>query len=126
MEATFTRSRQRIAPEVASANAEREGAYTYNLFPPEDYEGPLVVFAAAGLGGHAHIEVSTGRQLIGGNGEPYQNYGRAGILVMTWEDWILLRDALAVNDYVRIAEVRNATRGQLDYYFRDSVSEKGH
>lgn len=109
--------RQRVSPKMMALNADHEGAYTYNLFPPDDYEGRIVVFAVCGLGDHAHIQVSTGRQLIGGDGEPYQNHGVAGNLVMAWGDWVALRDALEGFDFSRIAEVRRASRGQLAHHF---------
>ena len=138
-----------IEPEIAERNADEEGGYTFNLFPPPGYQGPVFVFAVIGLGEHAHVFVETGTwtdtrplryetadgmehhcgtycEHPGPNGvhavedrvgyRVLPNSARAGKLVMKWVDWVSLRGLLEGYPGMRIAEVRNATRKQLEYY----------
>lgn len=111
-----------ISAETAEKNADREGQYTFNSYPPDDYDGPLFVFAALGLGDHAHVEVSSGRAHPDpsrlGYGPGGLQYGRAGSFIMKWNDWVILRDVLVdAYDGMRIAEVRRASTAQLTTHF---------
>jgi len=92
-----------VHPKLAEENEHRTGGYTYNQRPPKDYDGPVVVFGVGGLGGHAHIEISTGRAIHGD-----LNIGRAGSMIMAWQDWLRLRAPLEGREGFVIAEVRNA------------------
>jgi len=92
-----------VDPKRAEENEHATGVYTFNQRPPKDYDGPVVVFAVGGLGGHAHIEISTGRSI-----RDDLNIGRAGSIIMTWQDWLRLRTPLEGREGFVIAEVRNA------------------
>lgn len=109
---------QLITPEVAEDNRQHAwGGYTFNLFPEDDYEGRVFVFAVIRIGDHAHIEVSTGWALPARHGRmASMNMGFAGRLVMAWRDWLTFRDTLAMGEDVRIAEVERPTIGQAERY----------
>jgi hypothetical protein len=92
-----------ITEHLAEVNEHLTGRYTFNQRAPRDYDGPVVVFGVGGLGGHAHIEISTGRSIHGD-----LNIGRAGSMIMTWQDWLRLRAPLEGAEGFVIAEVRNA------------------
>ncbi len=96
------------------------GRLSFNLLPPEDYLGPVVVIAALRLGDHAHLEIMTGHQRINGNNEAQINYGKAGHLIMSWDAWLWWRDQLALNPWARIAETDCPTRSQLDHHLAGS------
>jgi hypothetical protein len=110
-------SEQRITPEVAEHNRERTGGYTFNLFPEDDYEGRVFVFAAIRIGDHAHVEASTGWALAARHGQDSSvRHSFAGRLVMAWRDWLVFRDKLAEGEDVRIAEIERPTIGQAERY----------
>lgn len=111
---------QNVVPEkYAVENESEEGAYTYNSFPPDEYEGRIFVFAVLGLGEHAHVQVGTAfwhglekwelpmsRRQLG-------SHGIAGNFTVSWRDWLQLRDMLEPRPDVRVAEVRRASLAQL-------------
>lgn len=108
-----------VEPEVAELNRRGEGLgrYTYNAFPPEDYSGVLLVFAAIRLGDHAHIEVESGRQTPQPHSiHPATNTGRAGKLILRWHEWEKLREILDAAECTRIAEVERPTPGMAARY----------
>jgi hypothetical protein len=106
---------------VSDEDAERgrtHGGYTFNAFPPDDYEGLLLVVACVRLGDHAHLDVSSGR--AGGAKIGWRpttlHYGRAGRLILRWPEWLKLRELLDSAPWVRIAEVERPTDEQLREY----------
>lgn len=111
-----------LVPEENAENNRSErypkGGYTFNAFPPEEYEGRIFVVAVMRLGDHAHVEFHTGRQVpVPSNvRRPTLHYGRAGMLVMQWADWLVLREVYDADERFRIAEVENPTDKQLDYH----------
>lgn len=114
-------SRNLIAEEVAEYNrTEREGGHTFNAFVPRDYEGAIFVVAALRIGEHAHVEVSSGRQIVQPNEEPRDHRSVAGRLILRWDDWLMLRGLLEMVPWTRIAEVERPTPGQLE---RHTTSE---
>ncbi len=108
-------TRNVVEPEQAERNrTEGIGGYTFNAFPPDDYEGLLLVVACVRLGDHAHLEVSSGRA-GGAPGRPTTlHYGLAGRLILRWPEWLKFRELLDTAPWVRIAEVERPTKGQLD------------
>lgn len=104
-----------IAEQNRDPTNERLGGYTFNAFPPDDYEGIIFIVAALRLGDHAHLEWSSGRQVPVPNGrQPALNYGRAGRIILAWDDWLALRPTLDADERFRIAEVERPSQGQLD------------
>jgi hypothetical protein len=116
--------RNEISAARGEANRQRPGAYTFNAFPPDDYEGLLLVVHAVRVGDHAHVKVESGRQVAkpkGGDGlslggRPTVHYGYAGKLVLRWSEWIKLRDDLELLEWTRIAEVECPTPEQARRY----------
>lgn len=112
-------SRSLVTPGTADHNRRRDpggpppGGCTFNAFPPEGYEGPILTFAAVRLGDHAHIEVRSGRWHINGPESARGITGQAGKLVLRWHEWAHLRDALDAGSVYRIAEVENPNAEQL-------------
>lgn len=95
---------------------EEEGGYTYNAIPPEDYEGPVYVWAVLRLGDHAHIEVSVGRQVPvpADTARPTLHRSRSGGLIFPWERWIAFRDEVLDGRVEhRIAEVAHPSQASL-------------
>lgn len=103
--------RQLVDAEAAEFNRTRGGAYTFNLFPPGDWDGFIFTVIVVRLGDHAHLDVRTGRSTSRGEGV---SGGEAGKLVMAWAHWLHLRGMLEHHPGVRIAEVECPTRGQLE------------
>jgi hypothetical protein len=109
--------------EDPEGNRELEGRYTFNAFPPEGYEGFVLVVAALRLGDHAHLEVSTGRTAPRHSAlesvEAWRvrlRYALAGRLIMRWEEWLIVRAALDGVPWARIAEVERPSKGQLEHH----------
>jgi len=111
----MSESRNLIAPDIAEHNrAEGEGGYTFNAFPPDGYEGVVFTVAALRLGDHAHLEISTGRQIVQPNDRPRDHRSTAGHLILRWPEWELLRALLDTVPWTRVAEVERPTHGQLE------------
>ncbi len=105
-----------VDPEyIETFRTEGEGRRTFNVLPPEDYEGTIMVFACVRLGEHAHVDVSSGEQVVQPAGAPRAKwrYSGAGHLILRWPEWELMRDALVDLPWVRLAEVERPTLGQL-------------
>jgi hypothetical protein len=111
-------TRNVVSDEQAEINRYR-GGYTFNAFPPDDYEGLVWVYGALRIGDHAHLVVHTGRQHIQRNDEPRISYGGAGHLIVKWPEWLLMRDALDAVPFVRIAEVERPTVEQIEYQYKE-------
>lgn len=118
-------TRNEVSPETAAKNATLPGGYTYNAYPPDGYQGPVFVYEALGIGDHAHVTIHTGTWTDtrgewdpeGGNRfSVHPNMGRAGVVIMAWRDWERFREVVAQDGTSRIAEVRMASKAQLDYY----------
>jgi len=112
-------SRNLITDEIAESNRSGKrpgGGYTFNAFPPDDYEGFVLVVACVRLGDHAHLDVESGRQVIGGNGDAQIHRSRAGRLIFPWHEWLRVRGLLELVPWTRIAEVENPTPGQLEHH----------
>jgi hypothetical protein len=106
-------SRNLIVEEIAERNrTEGEGGYTFNAYPPDDYEGFVLVVACIRLGDHAHVEIESGRQVIPRDGRPQIGRSRAGRLIFPWREWLLIRPLLEMVPWTRIAEVERPTQGQ--------------
>lgn len=116
-------TRNLIAAETAE-RGRKVGGYTFNAFPPEDYEGFVMVFAAVRLGDHAHVEIQSGRITLHQERQTY-NLGVAGRICLQWHQWVKWRDELDATTVHRIAEVERPTQGQLDRYVAPSVSDDG-
>lgn len=121
--------RNEVSDKQAETNRSRPGAYTFNAFPPGDYEGLLLVYAAVRVGDHAHVKVCSGRHVAaphGGDGlslgsKATLHYGYAGKLVLRWPEWVKLRDDLEPLEWVRIAEVECPTDKQAMAYLDGTV-----
>lgn len=120
--------RNEISDAQAEANRERYGALTFNAFPPDNYCGVILVFAAVRLGDHAHVEVQSGRWVpVPGEGRfrARAAVGLAGRFVLRWHEWLRLRDDLDRGTVYRIAEVEKPTDAQLDRYVTAAPSDEG-
>lgn len=107
-------SRNLVADETAERNrTEGQGGYTFNAFPPDGYEGRVIVAAAVRIGDHAHVLIDSGRNIPQRGERPDQVHrGHAGKLILAWDDWLLLREILDADERTRIAEVERPTAGQ--------------
>lgn len=115
-----------VSDEQAEANRTRAGAYTFNAFPPDDYEGLLLVVHTVRVGDHAHVKMESGRHVPSPPTiqRPTLHYGFAGKVVLRWPEWVKLRDDLEAMDWVRIAEVECPTHDQALAYL-DATAETG-
>lgn len=112
-------TRNEVPAEDAQRNREgRAGGYTFNAFPPDDYMGILLVVACVRVGDHAHLDISSGRQnpALGLGRQPTLHASGAGQLCLRWPEWLKLRELLDSAPWVRIAEVENPTRGQIEWH----------
>lgn len=117
-------SRNLVVPKDAE-RGRRQGGYTFNAFPPDDYNGLILVFACVRLGDHAHVETQSGRWRSSGPSRPNGICGLAGRMVLRWPEWIHLRHHLDEHTPYRIAEVEKPTRGQLDRYVTTAPPDVG-
>lgn len=118
-------SRNVITDHAAEINRTVYGGLTFNAYPPEDYNGIILIFAAVRLGDHAHVEVQSGRWLSESLSGGTANVGLAGRLVLRWHEWIALRDELDRATTHRIAEVEKPTSKQLDRYVSSAPADEG-
>jgi hypothetical protein len=109
-------TRNLVSPEQAEANRGVPGAYTFNAYPPDDYDGIAFTLAVLRLGDHAHIEVNSGRAVPQPDGQQRLPRSRAGRLILRWHEWEVLRAILGTHDCIRIAEVERPTQEQLEYH----------
>lgn len=118
-------TRNLVPPETAQHNREHEGGgYTFNAFPPDDYEGILFVVVALRLGDHAHLEISSGWHTPQPHSRaPSLHYGKAGHLILRWPEWLALREIFDADDRFRIAEVERPTKGQLEFHLPNRRSD---
>ena len=118
-------SRNLVSEEQVAVNRECYGGLTFNAFPPEGYNGIVLVFAAVRLGDHAHVEVQSGRWVETHRAPGNALVGLAGRMVLRWHEWIRFRDDLDANTVYRIAEVEKPTDKQLDRYVTAAGSDAG-
>lgn len=115
------KTRNLVAPETADRNREgRAGGYTFHSPVSDGYEGIVYTVACLRLGDHAHLDIDTGRAIpqarAYGRVGPLATRGKAGRLIVRWEEWLLLRRLLDSSTFVHIAEVENPTIGQLKHH----------
>jgi len=111
-------TRNLIKPETAEHNRERPGAWTFNAEIADDYDGLCFVVAALRLGEHAHLDCYSGHQVakVEGALRPTRHLGKAGKLILRWDEWLLLRDILDGPHPVLVREVENPSQGNLDIH----------
>lgn len=124
MTTTATETRNVVDEETAQHNRtspHRDG-YTFNAFPPVDYEGTAFTFAVLRIGDHAHIKVGSGRHVPPHPGQG-RNWGQvhdghAGRMILRWNEWLVMRETLDADPRYRIAEVENPSDGQIKFHLQ--------
>lgn len=113
-------TRNLIDDETAERNrTEGLGSYTFNAPLARDFEGVALTVACVRIGDHAHLDIESGRAVYQPDRiSPRIARGRAGRLILRWEEWLLLRETLAATDYVHVAEVERPTFGQISFHTR--------
>ena len=97
---------------------EYRGRFTFNAPVEDGYEGISFTVAAIRLGDHAHIEITSGRHVYQYHAITTERgiQGRAGKLILKWNEWEVLRAILEPHENIHIAEVENPTLGQINRY----------